>query len=129
MGFSRCRRLLTRSLVFLRQLEYYQGIMFLTSNRISDFDPAFESRVHLTIHYPPLDVTSRLRIWKNFIDLPGSHSQLSAANLEALAKMEMNGREIKNIVKTARLISKQAESPLAMEHIEMVLKVKRGMFE
>ena len=30
--------------IFLRQLEYYQGIMILTTNRIGDCDPAFESR-------------------------------------------------------------------------------------
>ena len=29
--------------IFLRQLEYYQGIMILTTNRIGDCDPAFES--------------------------------------------------------------------------------------
>ena len=40
--------------------------MFLTSNRITAFDPAFESRIHLTIHYPPLDAASRLHIWKTF---------------------------------------------------------------
>lgn len=29
--------------IFLRQLEYYQGILILTTNRLSDCDPAFES--------------------------------------------------------------------------------------
>ena len=29
--------------IFLRQLEYYQGILILTTNRIGDCDPAFES--------------------------------------------------------------------------------------
>lgn len=102
--------------------------MFLTSNHISNFDPAFESRVHLTIHYPALDIPSRLRIWTNFIDMSKSQTQLSKADFETLAKLGMNGREIKNVVKTARLISKQAESPLTMEHIEMVLKVRQGIF-
>jgi AAA+ superfamily predicted ATPase len=30
--------------IFLRQLEYFQGVLFLTTNRINDCDPAFESR-------------------------------------------------------------------------------------
>jgi hypothetical protein len=102
--------------------------MFLTSNRISDFDPAFESRIHLTIHYPPLDIPSRLHIWKIFIDIAGSETLLSTADFETLAKIELNGRQIKNIVKTARLLSKQAGTPLSMAHIEMVLKVKSGVF-
>jgi len=30
--------------VMLRLLEYHQGILFLTTNRVTEFDPAFESR-------------------------------------------------------------------------------------
>lgn len=33
--------------VFLRKLEYCEGIMFLTTNRVSDFDEAIISRIHL----------------------------------------------------------------------------------
>ncbi|KAI4144378.1 MAG: hypothetical protein LQ340_006676, partial [Diploschistes diacapsis] len=108
--------------IFLRQLEYYRGVMFLTSNRVNDFDTAFESRIHLTIHYPPLDIPSRLHVWKTFVQMGDLESQLSGMDLENLAKIEVNGRQIKNIVKTARLLSKQEKAPLAMEHIEMVLK-------
>ena len=32
--------------IFLRQLEYYQGIMILTTNRLNDCDPAFESKLY-----------------------------------------------------------------------------------
>ena len=114
--------------VFLRQLEYYRGVMFLTSNRVNDFDAAFESRIHLTIHYPSLDAPSRLHVWKTFVQMGDLKSRLSDEDLEILAKIECNGRQIKNIVKTARLLSKQEKVPLAMEHIEIVLKVKKGSF-
>jgi hypothetical protein len=114
--------------VFLKKLEYYRGVMFLTTNRISDFDAAFESRIHLTIHYPALDAVSRLHIWKTFVRMGNSESRLSNSDLETLAKNEINGRQIKNIIKTARLLSKQHKIPLAMEHVEMVLKVKKGDF-
>lgn len=30
--------------IFLRQLEYFQGILILTTNRLGDCDPAFESK-------------------------------------------------------------------------------------
>ncbi|KAF4426998.1 ATPase family AAA domain-containing protein FIGL1 [Colletotrichum fructicola] len=39
--------------VFLRVLEYYEGILILTSNRVGHFDEAFKSRMQLTLHYPP----------------------------------------------------------------------------
>jgi hypothetical protein len=112
--------------VFLKKLEYYRGVMFLTTNRINDFDSAFESRIHLTIHYPHLDTASRLHIWKTFVTMGNSESRLKDSDLETLAKMEMNGRQIKNIIKTGRLLSKQQKIPLAIEHIRMVLKVKKG---
>ena len=38
--------------VFLRVLEYYAGILFLTTNRIGDFDEAFTSRIHMRLFYP-----------------------------------------------------------------------------
>lgn len=116
----------TRFAVFLRQLEYYRGVMFLTSNRVTDFDAAFESRIHLTIPYPPLDVPSRLHIWKTFVEIGGWTNGLNEADLDALSKIELNGRQIKNIVKTARLLSQQDRTPLSMEHVNLVLKVKQG---
>lgn len=115
-------------LVFLKKLEYYKGVMFLTTNRISDFDAAFESRIHLTIHYPTLDTASRLQIWETYVRMDKLDLSLSDNDLESLAKNEINGREIKNIVKTSRLLAKQQKVPLAMEHVQMVLKVKRGDF-
>ncbi|KAJ6576122.1 hypothetical protein DFH09DRAFT_1453903 [Mycena vulgaris] len=42
--------------VFLRQLEYFQGILFMTTNRVKQFDAAFQSRIHLD---PPLAVLQR----------------------------------------------------------------------
>jgi len=41
--------------VFLRILEYYTGILFLTTNRVGTFDEAFRSRIHMWLYYPPLD--------------------------------------------------------------------------
>ncbi|KAK8113385.1 hypothetical protein PG984_013911 [Apiospora sp. TS-2023a] len=42
--------------VFLRVLEYYNGILFLTTNRVGSLDEAFKSRVHLSLYYPALGV-------------------------------------------------------------------------
>ncbi|KEY74588.1 hypothetical protein S7711_05020 [Stachybotrys chartarum IBT 7711] len=41
--------------VFLRVLEYYNGLLFLTTNRVGTIDEAFKSRIHLSLYYPPLD--------------------------------------------------------------------------
>src|SRR4051812_3395039 len=52
--------------VFLRQLEYFAGILFLTTNRVSTFDDAFQSRIHVALRYHDLDQDTRLAIWKAF---------------------------------------------------------------
>ncbi|KAK0638312.1 Protein CdcH [Lasiodiplodia hormozganensis] len=41
--------------VFLRILEYYSGILFLTTNRVGIIDEAFKSRIHMSLYYPPLN--------------------------------------------------------------------------
>ena len=40
--------------VFLRHIEYYRGILFLTTNRIKTFDEAFLSRIHVALHFSEL---------------------------------------------------------------------------
>ncbi|XXG93940.1 hypothetical protein Hte_000190 [Hypoxylon texense] len=50
--------------IFLRTLEYYSGILFLTTNRVGMIDDAFRSRLHLTLYYPKLDRAQSRKIWK-----------------------------------------------------------------
>ena len=50
--------------VFLRVLEYYTGIFFLTTNRVGVFDEAFKSRIHLALYFPPLKQKQTIAIWK-----------------------------------------------------------------
>jgi hypothetical protein len=57
-----------------------------------------------------------------------ARSDLTDSDLENLASIEMNGRQIKNVIKTARLLCKQQNVPLGLAHVEMVLKVKKGDF-
>jgi SpoVK/Ycf46/Vps4 family AAA+-type ATPase len=82
--------------VFLRRLEYYEGVLFLTTNRVTEFDEAVLSRIHLKIKYPELTKDARRKIWKSFL-AEASTSQGSAiiagGELEQLASMKLNGRE------------------------------------
>lgn len=114
--------------VFLRLLEYYQGVMFLTTNRMEAHDPAFESRIHLTIQFPKLNFDSRLHIWKTFVrprDLESKYaSNINDEEMKQLANVDLNGRQIKNVVKTARLLAASERKLLELDHIEAVLRVK-----
>ncbi|KAF7510192.1 hypothetical protein GJ744_007091 [Endocarpon pusillum] len=48
--------------MFLRTLEYYRGILFLTTNRVNDFDDAMQSRIDLPLKYPDLSKDTRKTI-------------------------------------------------------------------
>lgn len=61
-------KLLTRLSVFLRILEYYSGILFLTTNRVGTLDEAFKSRIHVSLKYPPLSREQYEAVFKVNID-------------------------------------------------------------
>jgi hypothetical protein len=100
--------LLALFLVFLRALDYFQGILFLTTNRVGHFDEAFMSRIHLSLGYEKLDDNARKKIWDNLFRKLGDDSKRGAPqiNYEYDAKqyvktkevqsLEWNGREIRN---------------------------------
>lgn len=111
--------------IFLRQLEYYQGILILTTNLARQCDRALESRIHFCIYYPDLDYNARLEIWKMFL-VKGTLDPargISDFDLDRLARLQLNGRQIKNAVANAQSIALQYKVPLSPEHIETVLKV------
>jgi hypothetical protein len=112
--------------VFLRHLEYFSGIVFLTTNRIHVFDAAMKSRVHLALGYSAPDTDSRRLIWAHtFSNLPEEErgNELDAA-VEGLSQTTLNGREISNIVTTARTLARFEKVPLNRAHIENVLGVR-----
>lgn len=84
--------------VFLRLLEYYQGVLFLTTNRVDTFDPAFHSRISLALHYPELDVRARREVWHVLL----AKAEFSAGReVQELASHSLNGRQIKNVIRVA----------------------------
>jgi hypothetical protein len=113
--------------IFLRVLEYYEGTMFLTTNRVQTFDPAFQSRIHISLDYPGLTIDSRKTVWKNFLDSSSQEHTISKAELTELARMDLNGRQIKNILKIARLLASRKEEKLSREHITTTMDVTQHL--
>ena len=136
----------SRTAIF-HHLEYFPGILFLTTNLLSNIDPAFLSRCHVHLRYPPLSIQSRSTIWKNFLsrlqhipppslrlhqtlsEQPSRRETasvtvtLSASDLNILAAWNLNGREIKNVVKNAHLWCSYNSSELTLERIEAAIGV------
>lgn len=99
--------------------------MFLTTNRIVDFDAAFVSRIHLAIKYPGLSPPSRRHLWETFITNDFQRLRpdwLSPERLDDLAARDLNGRRIKNIVRTAMALALAAGRELEKQDIYTSLK-------
>ncbi|KAF4626492.1 hypothetical protein G7Y89_g11663 [Cudoniella acicularis] len=75
--------------IFLRTLEYYEGILFLTTNRVANMDAAFQSRIHISMEYPNLSTSSRRQIWANFLALSKQKSEISEDDLDYLAESSL----------------------------------------
>ncbi|KAI3391996.1 hypothetical protein diail_6372 [Diaporthe ilicicola] len=104
--------------VFLRQLEYYSGILFLTTNIVGVIDEAFKSRIHVALEYPAVDEKSTIEIWSNLLQRISRDNKKAEVKIrfdeDALLKFAKNhyrkhqhngrtwnGRQIRNAFQTA----------------------------
>ncbi|KAK7418117.1 hypothetical protein QQX98_004092 [Neonectria punicea] len=82
--------------VFLRTLEYYTGILFLTTNRVGTFDEAFTSRIHISLYYPPLDLASTLAVFK--VNLDRIKERFRKKKQRGIAELELDERSIDKFI-------------------------------
>jgi SpoVK/Ycf46/Vps4 family AAA+-type ATPase len=97
--------------IFLRMLDYYEGLLFLTTNRPESLDYAIRSRVMLRLEYPDLDRDTRAGVWRTMFDAAGL--RLTAGEFDALAEPVVNGRQIRNLVRLARILHPGGEITVA----------------
>lgn len=132
--------------IFLRLLEYFQGILFLTTNRVEvcffpfphppdlltnipqTFDDAFQSRIHIALRYGDLSTKAKNAVFKMFIERVRVLENIETMpfneeDYNDLAKHNLNGRQIKNTVRTAQALAVNQKEPLSMIHIRRVLDV------
>lgn len=114
--------------MFLRMLEYYRGIVFLTTNRLGTMDTAFQSRVSLGIKYGPLTIEQREQIWYNLVERLGPSEvqtrQDILSHLDEMKGWKLNGRQIRNILRMAQSIAFTEEGrhgAMRFRHIERMM--------
>lgn len=116
--------------------------MFLTTNRVKDFDVAFHSRISVALCYGPLGFDTRRTIWEIFLKKEAAvnkRAKFTSNELDWLAKRESNGRQvcysvvsvyrfsnfpskqIKNIVSTAHALAMSEGKPLSQSHLKVVI--------
>jgi len=96
--------------VLLRVLEYYQGIIILTTNRIKSLDIAVQSRIHLAIRYDDLKQDDKINIFNYFLDSieydnPPERERIKEWIKETGSDYQLNGRQIRNVVSTAHALA------------------------
>lgn len=128
-------------IVFLRALEYYSGILFLTTNRVGTIDEAFRSRIHMSLFYPTLNEQQTIQIWKGqlkralerdpnlIVDQSAILNYARQLHLVQVrrTKVGWNGRQIRNAMKTAISLAEYdcfTRSEAAQTRMQVMLEVR-----
>ncbi|KAK8064511.1 p-loop containing nucleoside triphosphate hydrolase protein [Apiospora phragmitis] len=126
--------------VFLRRMEYFKGLLFLTTNRVGQIDDAFISRVHVTIGYNALSPEDRAKIWEGFFRKLGTERagqiQISPAAKKWVrekaisGEAQLNGRDIRNALQTAiSLAEAECEEDPDFDEEKMTIIVDQSHFQ
>lgn len=94
---------------FLRTLEYFSGLLFLTTNRSEDIDDAILSRCTAEVKYEYPDKEQSVRLWKVLSKQGGVKlSDSLCRKLADLFSKDVGGRDIKKLIDlTARYAAKK----------------------
>lgn len=85
--------------VFLRVLEYFNGLLFLTTNRVDDIDEAIVSRCIALIKYDPPDRNARRQIWQVMAEQFGLDVDMDLIGQLVDIFPDATGRDIKGLSK------------------------------
>lgn len=126
--------------VLLRVLEYYQGIIILTTNRITSIDVAVQSRIHLAIRYEDLSKAYKQNIFKIFLDQLDRDSIADRSRImgwveEYGCEYKFNGRQIRNVVSSALALARNlakennGDDRLQLIHLKQVANITKDFQE
>ncbi|KAF2195169.1 hypothetical protein K469DRAFT_722458 [Zopfia rhizophila CBS 207.26] len=119
--------------IFLRVLEYYEGILILTTNRVGTFDEVFKSRIKPAMHYPALNHQSRRATWRSLIYHAKGSPDVDLDELEGKfddsAREALDGRQITYTYTTARGLAQYRKQKLSASHIDHAIEVAKEFEE
>jgi len=106
--------------VFLRVLEYQSSVMFLTTNRPDDVDDAIASRCVARLDYETPNREELAQIWR--VLAVSSGCTIADDELDTIVNCfaEISGRDVKNLLKLARLKS----TTITYEMVDFVSEFK-----
>jgi AAA+ superfamily predicted ATPase len=107
--------------VLLQEIERFEGVCILATNRKATFDKALERRITTKIEFPRPDRTLREAIWKRM--LPKSLPLAKDVDIAELAQKDMSGGEIKNVILNAARAAcgRKGKAPVTMDDFRRAL--------
>jgi SpoVK/Ycf46/Vps4 family AAA+-type ATPase len=111
--------------VLLQELERFEGVCVLATNRAVSLDPALERRISLKVRFERPDRVMRRAIWDKLI--PEALPLTDDVDLDRLAESDLTGGEIKNaVLNAARLaLTRGPEARLTREDFEQAIAKER----
>src|SRR5256714_6235375 len=94
----------------LQRIEYFDGIVFLTSNSRARFDSAFSRRLDMVVEFPAPGPEERRALWQSHLGLNHCLAQKELNQLAAGA--DLCGGNIRNIVLTAAVLAHEKNCPI-----------------
>jgi hypothetical protein len=106
--------------VFLRTLEYYDGLCFLTTNRSDEIDDAILSRCIAHIAFGPPMESEREKLWVSLGQVFGLPLVKKAGLPAKLAKAfpKATGRDIKGLIRLAIKYTRQRKRQVTFEDLK-----------
>jgi ATPase family associated with various cellular activities (AAA)/Winged helix domain, variant len=98
----------------LQRMEAYRGLAILTTNLESALDQAFMRRLRFVVRFPFPDAAQRREIWQR--TFPAA-TPLGAVDLDALARLDVAGGNIRNIGINAAFLAADCGERVEMEHV------------
>lgn len=113
--------------VMLRVLEYFKGILIMTTNRVMTFDVAMLSRCHYAVNFKSLTLQQEKDIWQGYFrqltdqNSAGRPEIQTWLNQITKKRTRLSGREIRNLFTTAPTLAQAEPSKKIMKkHLERV---------
>ncbi len=104
----------------LTEIEKFEGVCILATNRIGSLDEALERRIALIVEFPKPNHAQRIKIWETM--LPKKMPLAKDVSAKELADYNLTGGQIKNVLlQAARLALSEDKDEVSLAHFEQAI--------